>query len=264
MSNWTMRVSALLLIGLVLGACTASQPAPQSQEPPPNYLRVGVTPDFAPMIFREGDEIVGVEVDFARALGQRLGRPVRFVELRWSEQVPALLVGETDIIMSGMSVTTARQARIAFTDPYLKSGLLALIRREDARVYSSRDAILGTRAVVGFRRGTTGEVFVQQSMARARPVGLAAPGDAPFALRRHEIDLFIHDAPSIVWLASEHEGDLTVVPALLNEELLAWGVRRTDTDFRRALNEVLAQWRQDGTRKAILSQWIPYLDLLEE
>src|SRR5215471_14493718 len=71
-------------------------------------LRVGVTPNFPPIIYKEGGQLAGAEVDFAQALGAELGRPIQFVELSWEDQIPALADGRIDIIMSSMSITRAR------------------------------------------------------------------------------------------------------------------------------------------------------------
>ena len=89
------------------------------------------------MIFNLKEKITGVEADLARLLGERLHRPVEFVELRWERQIPALMEGQTDIIMSGMSITKARRIRIDFTESYLKVGLLAAFRREDVSKYNT-------------------------------------------------------------------------------------------------------------------------------
>src|SRR5580765_8042281 len=83
-------------------------------------LRVGITPEYPPLVFRLPDGTNGLEIDFAKALGHELGRPVEFVVLRWDQLPDALTDGKIDIIMSGMSVTKARQIRIRFSEPYLR------------------------------------------------------------------------------------------------------------------------------------------------
>src|SRR5688572_3352430 len=120
----------LFLFGL-LSLVPAQGSAGSATEP----LRVGVTANFPPMIYKEGGKLVGVEADFARALGEELGRPVSLVELNWEDQIPALVEGRTDIVMSSMSITRPRQLRVAFTRPYLAMGQGVLVRREDANKY---------------------------------------------------------------------------------------------------------------------------------
>jgi polar amino acid transport system substrate-binding protein len=56
---------------------------------------------------------------------------MRFLELSWEQLPEALLAGKIDIIMSGMSITAARQVRMDFARPYLRAGQVALVRRED-------------------------------------------------------------------------------------------------------------------------------------
>ena len=56
---------------------------------------MGITPQFPPMIFLSGGWAAGVEVDLARLLGQKLERPVQFIPVDWTDQIPALLAGKT-------------------------------------------------------------------------------------------------------------------------------------------------------------------------
>jgi polar amino acid transport system substrate-binding protein len=257
----TLFSSVVLLVALLVG-CASGPNTGAVSAARSSYLRVGVTPDFPPVIFKEGDRLLGIEADLAHKLAETLGRQVQFVELSWAEQIPALLAGQTDIIMSGMTITRERELRISFTDPYLRSGLLALMRTADAGRFNSRESILQSSAVIGVKRGTTADVFVQRYIPRARKIELPEPRDAPFLLQRGEIDLFIHDAPSVAWLASENEASLTALLVLLTDDQIAWGVRRDDPELRAAANRALAEWRKDGTLDGVLRHWLPYLDRL--
>ena len=81
------------------------------------------------MAFKQGGELVGLEVEAARELGEQLGRPVEFIEVKWEDQIPALLAGRTDIVMSSMTSTPERRLRVAFSNPYLRVGQMMLIKR---------------------------------------------------------------------------------------------------------------------------------------
>jgi ABC-type amino acid transport substrate-binding protein len=250
------RLGVLVATMLCLGACASGAPVPTGSE-----LRVGVTTSYPPIIFRAGGptmgQVTGVEAELAYRLGEALGRPVRFVEVRWEEQIPMLLAGRTDIIMSGMSITSARQVRIAFTEPYLETGLAVAMRTEDTARYASKEQILTRSATVGVIEGTTADVFAQRSLPNARRVTFARASDGALALKQRTIDLFLHDAPSIMWLVSENEAALAGSFDLLTKEQLAWGIRRDDGLLNRA-NAALAQWKNDGTLEAVLQKWLPY------
>jgi polar amino acid transport system substrate-binding protein len=257
-----IAVGVGLALLLSLG-CAPVAPGGGQSPSPGAPLRVGVSSNSPPFVLRQGDRLTGLEIDFALALARALGRPLRLVDLEWREQVPALLDGRTDIIMSGMSVTRARAVRIAFSDPYLNSGQLALFRRADARRYRSRADVLATGDRVGVIEGTTGEKFVRENLSGAAIAVYPTVGDAVTELLQRRIDLVVHDAPILLWSMSANEGDLDFVRTPLNEEQLAWGLRQNDENLRTAVDGVLARWRADGTLDQNLTRWLPYWQKLE-
>jgi len=249
-----LKIVLISLIALILAGCATTQ----DSVPAANLLRIGITPDYPPIIFRQGGNITGFEADMARMLGEELKRPVNFVILRWDEQISALLNEKIDIIMSGMSITKAREVRIRFTDYYLKSGLLAAMRTEDAKKYISLDSILQSSSAVGAVKDTTGDAFVQKNFPHAlRKARLSKANDGAVELTRRTIDIFIHDAPSMIWLVSENEADITALWEPFNEEYYAWAIRKDDDQFFKQVNDILKRWKQDGTLRQVLNKWLP-------
>jgi ABC-type amino acid transport substrate-binding protein len=190
------RVVLLALVALAFAGCAATTDSPPPPEVKNAALRVGVSPDYPPIVFKQNDRVTGVEVDLALRLGNALGSPVEFVEMGWDQLVPSLMEGKIDIIMSGMTITEARKVRINFTDPYLKSGLATLMRAEEASEYGSLQKIGSTVSRVGVVRGTTGEAYVRANFLNAATViPLAKANDAAFALINRRIDLFRKRCP---------------------------------------------------------------------
>lgn len=244
----------LILAGLPQAcAYTGQQVAEQRAA---ESLRVGVTPVYPPILFKTGDAFVGIEADFAHQLGKALDRPVEFVELPWEQQIPALVEGKTDIIMSGMSITDARRVRIQFSDPYLRVGLGALLRTQDYLQLKRAGNRIPRSHPVGVKKGTLAEVYVQQEFPSKFIVPVFKSEHAVTELNRNTIDSFFGDLPEVMWLASEHEGDLTAVPLASTESDLAWGLRRSDTSLVTSVNRILAEWRKDGTWDRIMHNWL--------
>ena len=227
----SLIVSRWLQLGALLAAVTLLAPRAHSQETtaavPP--LRVGVSPVFPPMVFKQQGQLVGIEVDLARAFGERLGRSVTFVELPWEDQIEALQKGRTDIIMSALSITPARAFVIDFSVAYLNAGQAILVRREDEGKY-----LLGMPSQlpghVGVLKATTGEFLVQRDFPKARRRTYKSEADAAQALKKKRIDLFITDSPLVWYLAGVHAAEgLSALPFLLSQEQLAWGLRKEMT-----------------------------------
>lgn len=219
-------------------------------------LRVGVSPVFPPMVFKQGGHLAGVEVDLAQALGKSLGRPIKFVELPWEDQIEALRAGRTDIIMSSMSITTPRRHVVDFCRPYLLIGQLSLVRREDKNRY-----VLGIppklACPVGVLRATTGEFLVQREFPKAKLKVFKSEKDVAKALMKKKIDLFIGDSTLVWYLAGTHATDgLTAVALPLSEEALAWAVGKGNDQLLSAANGFLQKASKDGTLSRVFRRWM--------
>lgn len=256
MSKLIRQTRVALLVWLaflvVLLGCARTPVAPK--QPP---LLVGINPSYPPIAFKLDRKVRGVEIDLGTMLGAELGREVRFVVLRWQRLIPTLVAGNIDIIMSGMTITQSREYQIDFTAPYLRTGQMAALRIKDKEYYPTKESVLKTNANIGVVRGTTGDIFTEKNIPNARPLRLTKVQDAPSEFKRETIDLFIYDAPAILWLVSSNEGELTNLPETFTDERLGWGVRRDNKKFLNQVNGILATWKQDGTLDRVLDRWLP-------
>lgn len=218
-------------------------------------LRVGVSPVFPPMVFKQGKELVGVEVDMARLLGVYLGRAVVFVELPWKQQIAALNDHRTDIIMSSMSVTESRRFVLNFSQPYFVVGQMALVRREDRNKYLMGFP-LELKGAIGVIPATTGDFLIQRDYPRSKRLNCKDGAAGAQAVIRKKAALFFADSTLIWYLAGMHAADgLTVAPMALSEERLAWGVRKTDDELLASVNTFITQSRQNGTFLKVFQRW---------
>ena len=260
----TQRLVLIFLIAglsLTTGCVSTGQKTGDSVAiaPDKNILRVGVTPYAPPLIFKQGNGIVGLEADFAREFSKYLDKTPRFVELKWEDQIPALLENRIDIIMSGMTRTALREVRIAFTSRYLESGQMALIRRGDTARFSSGFFSLTTSSAIGVVKNTFGEYFVDERYSSVEKETFSTPQAAAEAVIEKKIDMFIYDGPMVLYLASENETKgLTALFALLTREDLAWGVRKDNTDLLNSANSFLRDPNNEKMLKKMTQYWIPY------
>ena len=233
--------------------------------PDEKVLRVGVSTDAAPLIYKHGQNIVGLEAELAREYAKFLGKTVQFIEVKWEDQIPALLDDWTDIIMSGMSITKTREYRIAFSDPYFRTGQMALIRKADSMRYPDK-GYYGIWAQanllrIGVVKGTTGEFYVQKRFSSAdKIVAFLTAKEGADALRNKKIDMLVYDAPMVFVLGAEYESDLEPISTLLTEEYLAWGIRKNDVELIKAANSFIETLRKDGRLYKIVNRWIPFKD----
>ena len=271
MSNRFVRARgprALVALGLAVatGLCTvagaaADQEATSVEIKPPAELRVGISPNYPPIAFEEDGKVVGVEADLARKLGEQLPTKITFVTLAWEELWPALRDDKVDVVMSGVSITENRSARVRFTDPYLRVGQMALVRKTQMAKLSDPAAMNTPGRRVGVEKNTTGEAYARRHLDKATIVSFDSIDEGLAALRGGDVDYFVHDAPTVwrvVGRPPNEDRELIGIYRPLTDEFLAWAVRKDDAPTLGALLDAkLDEWAGDGELQAVIDRWIP-------
>ncbi len=251
---------------LLLGCQTPStkSPSERSSSPevsaPAGVLRVGISPTMPPLIYRQEGQIVGLEAELADGLAKHIDYRLEFVEVDWNDQIDYLLEGRTDIIMSGMSVTDMRRIRIAFCEPYAKTGQMALIRRQEIKKFKDGYYALVEIPSIGAIRDTTGDLFIRSRFPDTHKLFFDTLDDGVRAVIRDKIDILFYDAPSVVLAAAKFENHLAFLPKIYQTEYLAWGVRKNNPDLLQKANAYIAALKADGRLQEMVNRWIPFVD----
>jgi polar amino acid transport system substrate-binding protein len=246
-----------LLAGALAATLAGNLTVAQQPAGGQTQLRVGVAPMLPPMIFKEAGKLSGVEADLAHALGRELGRSITFVDLPWEDLIDSLEAGKIDIIMSSMSITRARQSRVAFSAPYLRVGQMALVRAENKFRFAPLGTSLASQ-IIGLKKATTGDLLVQQEFPKAKRKYFASGDEAAKALSKSKIDVYISDSTMIWYLAGKFEAQgLVAAPMVLTEEMLAWAMRRSDPELVESVNKALKAITESGELKRVMTRWIP-------
>jgi len=223
---------------------------------------VGVSPDAPPLIHRQNGQITGLEAEFADELAAYLNKKAVLVELPWQEQIPALLENRTDIIMSGMSVTSERLFVLAFSKPYFKSGLMMLAKNLHKYAFIRNTETAFAQSItwhIGVVKGTTAESFIREKNPGVKSIrAFHDQKKALDALITGRIDVFIHDAPMILTMAARYQQEgVKPLPVMLNEEYLAWAMRKDNPELIASVNAFIQETTQDGRMQSIIKRWIP-------
>lgn len=229
-----------------------------SDQPP---LRVGVTANYTPIIYKDAGAITGLEADFANALGDALDRPVKFTELAWRDMFAALKEQRIDVIMSGVSITAERAQQFDFIGPYTTISQMAIIRANNAAHLGQPGAIHSGEYRIGYVSETTGADFVKHHLS-SKSLAFYNSRTGIQALLSGHIDFFIHDAPIVWQLANAHENRTYQEQLLglyhpLTREPLGWAVNKNDTSLKVDIERVFQSWQTNGFIDALVAKWLP-------
>ncbi|MBT2288342.1 amino acid ABC transporter substrate-binding protein [Paenibacillus albidus] len=121
MKSRTQWVLFLVVMMVVLAGCSSSG----SKD---GKLVIGIDDKFAPMGFRDDkNEIVGFDIDYARAAAEKMGREVTFQPIDWSAKESELNSGRIDMIWNGYTITDERKEKVLFTKPYLENSQVVVV-----------------------------------------------------------------------------------------------------------------------------------------
>jgi polar amino acid transport system substrate-binding protein len=186
----------------------------------------------------------GVSVDLAQALGQYLGREIRIENIPFAGLIPSLQTHKIDLIISSMTATTERAKSIAFSDPYLKTGLCLLVGK-DSPIQSIADADQPGRTIV-VKGGTTGHIYATSHIRQPRVLVEAAENSCVLEVMQGKADAFLYDQISTYenWRRNPEASRPLLKP--FQEESWAVGLRLDDTALRDGVNHFLQDYRQQG------------------
>ena len=230
----------------------------QAAEP----LRVGMELSYPPFecIGPDGQP-QGVSVEMARALADDLGRPLKIENIPFTGLIPALKSGKIDLIISSMTATPERAKAVAFSDPYLKTGLGALVP-----VTSKAGGLADIdhpRNTVVVRQGTTGEVFARQNLKSARLLTLDKESACVVEVVQGKAAAFIYDQMSVFQNNKRNQETTRALLAPLQTESWAIALRPGNDAFLAQVNAFLSKYRASGgfdklSERFLSAQGIPF------
>ena len=149
---------AVLLAMAVFCSCSSQQPVTQESEKTETesdlaYMQdkgemvIGITL-FEPMNYYEGDELVGFETEFAKAVCEKLGVNPVFQEIDWGSKEIELNSKNIDCIWNGLTITDERKENMAITEPYMNNRQVMITKAENVEAYSNSVAGLDVIAEV--------------------------------------------------------------------------------------------------------------------
>ena len=129
-------------------------------------IRIGLSL-FVPWSMRDKNgDLIGFELDVGRKLAEDMGVEVEFVPTAWDGIIPALVSGNFDVIISGMSVTAQRNLTVNFTNPYAYSGLAIMANKGLTEGMTMAD-LNSPDVTFAARRGATPAVVIAENFPEA-------------------------------------------------------------------------------------------------
>ena len=214
-------------------------------------LRVGYNPETIPFCFENSDiKLAGYDIAFAYELARDLNCSLELIPFNFGTIEEDLNSGLFDIGMSGISITEGRLEKICFSDPYITSRIVFVMRKKFRHQFTSIDAILEHPSVpVAVLRGTSYEALVRSLIPSDRIILLEAYED--FAHHYPNAILVRGEPQAISWSLRYPNFTVVIPEPSISQESLAYAVPANSERFLCFLNAWLRLKRdEDFTRKS--------------
>ena len=207
-------------------------------------IRIGLSL-FVPWSMRDvNGDLIGYELDVGRKLAEDMGVEVEFMPTAWDGIIPALVAGNFDVIISGMSITAQRNLTINFTDPYAYSGLAILANKQMTEGMSIED-FNSPDVTFAARRGATPAAVIAANFPEANLVLFDEDGASTQEVLNGNAHASMAAQPTPNREAGRYP-DTLLVPFddLYDPRGEAFGLRKGDPDALNFFNNWIAQqWR---------------------
>ena len=230
---------------------TAAEDAEEEKTAEGGTLIMGTNATFPPYEYYEGDEIVGIDVEIAQAIGEKLGMEVTVEDMEFDALIPALASNKVDIVAAGMTVTPERQESVNFTDTYATAAQVIIVK-QGSDIASSEDL---NGKILGVQMGTTGDSPASE-IEGAQVERFNKYFEAIQSVLQGKIDAVIIDSAPAKAFAEKDE-NLVILDEALSSEDYAMAINKDNTELLDKVNAAIAELDEEGTLDEIVNKYIP-------
>lgn len=219
-------------------------------------MKIGMTL-FSPMdYYDDNNELTGFEVDFGKAVCEKLGVEPEFVEIKWDSKEMELESKSIDCIWNGLTITDERKANMSISAPYMKNEQVLIVKKDNADKF--KESIKDAKVVA--EQGSAGEELATGDEEFFAGVNFTPVDSQAKALM--EVESGISDVAVVDYvmsIGSIGEGtdfsDLVVVDGkqFSPEE---YGIAfRKGSDITEKVNSIVKELTADGTLDEIAAKY---------
>jgi polar amino acid transport system substrate-binding protein len=226
-------------------------------------IKVGINGIYAPMEYKDPatDKLVGLDVDFANAVGELLGVKMVYDDQQFDQLINSVATGRDDMVLSGMSDTVERQKTLDFVD-YFNSGTQAFTTKDLSGEITSLEDLSGRTLAVSASTDfyTTMEKWSKDNLeANGKPgikmLGVDSEASARLQMKQGRAEASAISPEVLGWIEKETPGEFVPVGEMLAPAPYGIAFNKDNAQLRDAVQAALQKMIDDGSYQAILDQW---------
>jgi len=136
-----------------------------------DQLVVATNAEFPPFEYTEGDQYLGVDMEIAYLLAQKLGKELVIQNMDFDAVCLSVGSHKCDIAMAGLTINEERKESVTFSDSYYQASQKLIVKGDDTTFddCTTVDQVVAklqsmySSVKIGFQNGTTGQSYTEST-----------------------------------------------------------------------------------------------------
>jgi polar amino acid transport system substrate-binding protein len=207
---------------------------------------------YQPFQVKQGDKIVGFDVDLVDLVAKKLGVSQNIVDIAFEniESGESMNTGQCDLAAAGMTITDKRKQKFDFSEPYFEATQALLVKAGSP--IKDLSNVAGKKIAV--QSATTGADYAKEHAAGAEIVTFDDLALEEQAVKSGSVDAGVNDN-GVLYDFVKSNPDTQVSVEFKTNEFYGIGVKQGNTQLLTVINDVLKAAAQDGTYAQIYQKW---------
>ncbi|MCJ1886643.1 ABC transporter substrate-binding protein [Pseudomonas sp. LA21] len=217
-------------------------------------LRVAAFDSNPPFGFvdAKSKQIEGLDVDYAKALADKLGVKLQVLPTNPANRIPLLTANKVDLVLANFTITPERAQQVDFSIPYFASGQQFIVKKGSLKAPEELN-----KWRVGVDKGTVNEGVLREKFPGAKVI---AYDDTPFAftaLRNGQVQAITQDGPKLIGLLANvpDKDKYEVPPFTISNDLIGVGIPKGEPALTEFVNQSLTDLEASGQAQKIYDTW---------
>lgn len=215
---------------------------------------------YPPLQFMDKDgKAIGWEYDMVAEIAKRLNMKVKYATVSWDAMIPAVAEGQFDFGMEGITINDERKAKVDFSDPYMRSESMMMVRGDETRFADAKAFGANDKLLVGAQAGTTPfytAVYdvLDGNEKNTRIKLFETFGASVEALKVGDVDTVLTDETAGKGYVAASAGKLKLVGEPLGAEDFGF-IFPKGSPLEAPINAAIASMKADGTLDGLTKTW---------
>lgn len=268
-----MKKTLILLLGLLLmvlaaagcGGAPAKPEAKKDAKPAASRIDqikkngklILATGNYRPFEYHDEktNKVIGYDIDVAEAIAKKIGVPLEVKEMQFTGLIPTLQNGQADLVIAAMYITPARKEVVDFAEPYMDTGMVVAVRKDDTVIKGPNDL---KGKVVGVKTGATSEKVAQELNEKGAKITIKSykeTVDYLLDLQNGRLDAAINDLLNQLEY-NKANPNVKIVGEPFTKAQLGIAVKKGDKELLDLINTVLKEMKQSGEAEKLYKKWL--------